>query len=285
MNVRANWDSIHSSTAYFQTTGVNDGETPAKSIFARFDSQRDTSTKASPVTAAPIQPEKVSIQEEQNTLEAEPKEQKADASPVRDEDIKELVEKYVKMGMEAIRLKDFSYIEPLLDPKGKIYEESQESIRSIHRKGLTEEVLMVQVQHISENSPTEFIVDTYEEYKITYPDGTDMLKGFNSTYRVRALDNHSLVMNETITVDEVFAEEVQVLSGRLPAEVIKGSCISCHGGSLEGGAGPGLIGLSGRMSEEEIIAILENGKGIMPGGLVSPDEAESLAAFLMGLDE
>ncbi|MDT9026542.1 c-type cytochrome [Rossellomorea yichunensis] len=289
VDVTANWDSIYSPTAYFQTRGVNFGESPIQSIFARFDSQSDNfSNHITPMSEAPIQSETVSAQEEKKTVKpvkAKPIEENTAAPPVKDEDIRELVENYVVLGMEAIRKEDFSSIEPLLDPYGKMYKESQESVKTINRRGLKEEVLTVQVQRITENTPSEFTADTYEEFKITYQDGTEMIKGFTSSYRIIALENNRLVMNETISVKEVFSEEVQAQRERLPIEIIKDTCISCHGSYLEGGAGPGLVGLSQRMSEENIITILENGNDNMPAGLVSPDEARLLADFLINLEE
>ncbi|MGF6952941.1 alcohol dehydrogenase (cytochrome c) [Neobacillus sp. B4I6] len=65
------------------------------------------------------------------------------------------------------------------------------------------------------------------------------------------------------------------------AEVIyKNSCMSCHGGNLEGGAGPDLRHVGVSMSEEEILNQIINGGGRMPGGLVDKDQAEILAKWL-----
>jgi alcohol dehydrogenase (cytochrome c) len=65
------------------------------------------------------------------------------------------------------------------------------------------------------------------------------------------------------------------------AEVIyKNSCMSCHGGNLEGGAGPDLRHVGVSMSEEEILNQIVNGGGRMPGGLVDKDQAEILAKWL-----
>lgn len=57
-------------------------------------------------------------------------------------------------------------------------------------------------------------------------------------------------------------------------------CIGCHGKDLEGVSGPALTDIGARMTQEEILDILNNGKGAMPGGLVSGDEASNLAAWL-----
>lgn len=58
------------------------------------------------------------------------------------------------------------------------------------------------------------------------------------------------------------------------------SCASCHATDLSGQAGPGLTDVGDRLSEEEIEEVINEGKGIMKGGLVNPDEAKVLAGWL-----
>ena len=57
-------------------------------------------------------------------------------------------------------------------------------------------------------------------------------------------------------------------------KVVSTSCITCHGGNLEGvGAAPALNDVGARLSESEIKDVIVNGQGGMPGGLIK-DEAE-----------
>ncbi|WP_214824445.1 cytochrome c550 [Exiguobacterium algae] len=58
-------------------------------------------------------------------------------------------------------------------------------------------------------------------------------------------------------------------------------CTGCHGGNLEGGVGPALTGVGERLSAEEIQNIIVNGRGQMPAGLASAEEAEVLANWLI----
>ena len=55
--------------------------------------------------------------------------------------------------------------------------------------------------------------------------------------------------------------------------VVQQSCVSCHGGNLEGGGAPALNKIGAELSEDEIHDIIVNGKGGMPGGIIK-DEAE-----------
>lgn len=68
-----------------------------------------------------------------------------------------------------------------------------------------------------------------------------------------------------------------------PEEIYKQSCISCHGGQYQGGVGPALKGVADRLSEEEVKATIQNGKGAMPGGLVEEENLAAMAKFVHGL--
>lgn len=60
----------------------------------------------------------------------------------------------------------------------------------------------------------------------------------------------------------------------------KQSCAACHGANLEGAVGPDLQTVGSRLSKDDILNILQNGRGQMPGGLVKGEDAETLAAWL-----
>ncbi|TLS38515.1 cytochrome c551 [Pseudalkalibacillus caeni] len=57
-------------------------------------------------------------------------------------------------------------------------------------------------------------------------------------------------------------------------------CSSCHGDNLQGNIGPKLSAIGSKYSKDEIVSIIQNGKGQMPAGLVEGDEADNLAAWL-----
>ena len=64
-------------------------------------------------------------------------------------------------------------------------------------------------------------------------------------------------------------------------QVAQQRCTTCHGGNLQGmGNTPALNDVGSRYSEEEILNIILNGQGAMPGGLVQGEEAEALAKWL-----
>ncbi|MFC4409534.1 cytochrome c551 [Chungangia koreensis] len=63
-------------------------------------------------------------------------------------------------------------------------------------------------------------------------------------------------------------------------EVLNQSCISCHGQNLEGGMGPSLNDVGGRLSADEIRSTIENGKGQMPPGLISGEDLDAVVDYL-----
>lgn len=60
-------------------------------------------------------------------------------------------------------------------------------------------------------------------------------------------------------------------------------CVSCHGGNLEGGGAPGLVGTA--LSKEELKDIMKNGTdGGMPGGLVPDADLDAMADYILSLE-
>ena len=64
-------------------------------------------------------------------------------------------------------------------------------------------------------------------------------------------------------------------------QVVQTSCITCHGGNLEGmGNAPALAKVGDHMSETEIHDVIVNGRGSMPPGIIKGAEAEAVAQWL-----
>lgn len=63
-------------------------------------------------------------------------------------------------------------------------------------------------------------------------------------------------------------------------ELYKQNCASCHAQDLSGGVGPELTTIGSKMSAEEIEKIIVDGKGSMPPGLLTGDDAKLVAEWL-----
>ncbi len=67
------------------------------------------------------------------------------------------------------------------------------------------------------------------------------------------------------------------------AELYSQSCVQCHGQNLEGQVGPALNDVGSRLSKDEILDIIHNGKGSMPSGLLKGDDADTVATWLANM--
>ncbi|WP_077214002.1 cytochrome c550 [Bacillus dakarensis] len=89
---------------------------------------------------------------------------------------------------------------------------------------------------------------------------------------------------EEIAAEQEGGGEQTDTAAATPEELYQqAGCIGCHGGDYSGGVGPALIGVGDKLSPEEIQDILVNGKGSMPGGLVTAEQAPEMAEWLAGL--
>ncbi|WP_051330744.1 c-type cytochrome [Aneurinibacillus terranovensis] len=83
----------------------------------------------------------------------------------------------------------------------------------------------------------------------------------------------------------------QTAAQGVSAEVGKGltsACAACHGADLKGGLGPNLHGVVGKLKEDGVMKILENGKGGMPAMAKNSgwttDQTKSVIAYLKTLN-
>lgn len=73
-------------------------------------------------------------------------------------------------------------------------------------------------------------------------------------------------------------DDTEVASGE---EAYQDNCMSCHGGDLEGGAGPSLETVGADYSADDIEDIIENGTGSMqPQSQVSDEDRTAIAEWL-----
>lgn len=271
---------IISPTAHFQTQGINLDNTPTHSVTAIYNSSySDNKTRNDKnETKEESDLEKTS----QDIMDNNDKNEMLDnQSVINEAEVEDFVEKFVKTGMKAIEDKEFSYVEHLLDPNGKAYNQSQTSITDINSKGKREELLKFKAKDVIEINKMYYKVFTYEEYKITYNDGSEVIKGYNSEYLVKKSEDRRLVMNEILKADEILNHELNGVSEVTTDDLLNRTCISCHGSNLEGGVGPPLNNLGQRFTEDEVVHIIENGKGYMPGGLLSQEQARDVAKYLL----
>ena len=58
-------------------------------------------------------------------------------------------------------------------------------------------------------------------------------------------------------------------------------CAGCHGSSAEGGVGPALAGTG--LDAATVAAVVEQGRGVMPAGLVTGQEQADVVAYVVSI--
>ncbi|AIY74716.1 TPA: zinc ribbon domain-containing protein [Bacillus tropicus] len=118
----------------------------------------------------------------------------------------EFVRNHLYDNVRAISLNDFSLIENNYDKSGKSYKEDRDYLQYLHKKGITEDLLTMEVRNVERQSETKYKVTTYEEYHIRYGDGSVKFKSFNNDHIVTVNGKmlyHSLGANNTLKSEEV----------------------------------------------------------------------------------
>ncbi|MBE5106910.1 hypothetical protein IGI01_16995 [Bacillus thuringiensis] len=120
----------------------------------------------------------------------------------------EFVRNHIHDNVRAIALNDFSLIENNYDKSGKSYKEDRDYLQYLHKKGITEDLLTMEIRNVERQSETKYKVTTYEEYHIRYEDGSVKFKSFNNEHIVTVNGNgkmlyHSLGANNTLKSEEV----------------------------------------------------------------------------------
>ncbi|WP_088344045.1 zinc ribbon domain-containing protein [Bacillus cereus] len=120
----------------------------------------------------------------------------------------EFVRNHIYDNVRAISLNDFSLIENNYDKSGKSYKEDRDYIQYLHKKGIIEDLLTMEVRNVERQSATKYKVTTYEEYHIRYGDGSVKFKSFNNEHIVTVNGNgkmlyHSLGANNTLKSEDV----------------------------------------------------------------------------------
>ncbi|WP_366161235.1 cytochrome c [Bacillus infantis] len=282
VSLRAEYlDGNASPIATIETQSINMGETPTTSIFGKYG---DLYSINNEMLVEENEKERGSqylegdMKKEEGTIVL--RRDHGKKSFISEDEINEFIEEYVELGIEAINKNDFSYIEHMLDPFGESYKQSQDAIKKINSQVKQEELLDFKTNNVILLDESTYKVSTFEEYRVTYNDGKVMVKGYNSDYLLKLVDEGHLALNKTLNINEV-----SNYVSRAPAhEIYKQTCVSCHGINYEGGVGPSLYNVGSKYSEDEILNILINGKGSMPQGLISKEEASSMALYLMELE-
>jgi membrane-associated protein TcaA len=109
---------------------------------------------------------------------------------------------YGTYSVAAINNNDFSIVQNFLNPEGPAYQESKDYIEHTSEKGITEELLALTVGNVETIDENNVKVFTFEEYDITYGDGTTKYKKFVSSYQLTLVEGEYLI-HKLLSTEEV----------------------------------------------------------------------------------
>jgi uncharacterized membrane protein YvbJ len=104
---------------------------------------------------------------------------------------------YGTASMDALRQNNFSIVEPYLVPNSKQYKEQKNYQEYLIQKNISEEMSNYKINNITKIDDTSYKVSTYEEYNITYGDGSVRQKGFNADYIVKIVNGNMGISDMT----------------------------------------------------------------------------------------
>ncbi|WP_141501160.1 c-type cytochrome [Paenibacillus luteus] len=92
----------------------------------------------------------------------------------------------------------------------------------------------------------------------------------------------STATNDRVEYSNSYGEVVETGEAAI---LYKKMCISCHGAELKGRAGPNLQNVGARLSNEQIVEVVTNGRKGMPkfGKSITAEEIQQLADWLSEL--
>ncbi|WP_428909858.1 TcaA NTF2-like domain-containing protein [Niallia sp. Krafla_26] len=165
-----------------------------------------SSGTASVNTTIEEEPEPASVEEETQPQPEEPV--VIPVSFTRGE-IEEFIYSYGMASVEAVNSRDFSRVEPLLDPNGKSYDSQRDYINYLEEKNITEKFVNLRLNDSQKMNDTTYKISTQEEYEIYYNDGSAVYKKFNSAYHLTVSEDGRLFVNELLYTDETYSELIR----------------------------------------------------------------------------
>ncbi|MBT2257857.1 zinc ribbon domain-containing protein [Priestia megaterium] len=119
------------------------------------------------------------------------------------ERVSSFTEQYMNATIASIESEDFSVASPYIDPNGPKYKEQKDYTAYLIKKGIKEDLLNFEVNDVSKIDDSTYKVATFEEYNITYGDGSVKYKRFHSVHKVKRLSNGDLGVYQLVSSTEI----------------------------------------------------------------------------------
>lgn len=66
-----------------------------------------------------------------------------------------------------------------------------------------------------------------------------------------------------------------------PEVLYEQACAACHGGNLQGASSPPVTNMASKYTAEEMLTLIMDGKGMMPGNTLDEKQAELVTDWLL----
>ena len=122
-------------------------------------------------------------------------------------DVSTFVESYITSSVQAFNYRDFSIISNEIDPSSDYTKTVSDYIDHLEEKGITEDLVNINIEKVEQQNDVTFHVYTLEEYHIYYNDNTAKYKAFEGKYEVRST-TEGLKMYKLLSTDEVDSQDL-----------------------------------------------------------------------------
>ncbi|MEG9295994.1 hypothetical protein V6B33_06015 [Mangrovibacillus sp. Mu-81] len=123
------------------------------------------------------------------------------------DEVESFVESYIFDSVQAINDRDFSIVSGDIDPDSDYSTTVADYIDYLEGKGITEELVNIDIEKIELLDDGSYHVYTFEEYNIFYKDDTGKYKSFDGKYKVTSKSS-GLKMYDLVSTEEVDSEDL-----------------------------------------------------------------------------
>jgi uncharacterized membrane protein YvbJ len=123
------------------------------------------------------------------------------------EDVESFVESYISASVQAINERDYSIISGDIDSSSEYTTTVSDYIDYLDKKGITEDLVNIEIKKVETMDDGSFHVYTFEEYNIHYDDGTSKYKSFDGKYKVTSTGS-GLKMYDLVSTEEVESKDL-----------------------------------------------------------------------------
>lgn len=123
------------------------------------------------------------------------------------DDVESFVESFISNGVQAYNNRDFSILSDDIDSSSAYSQTVKDYIDHLEKKGITEDLVNVEIEKVEPLENGSYYVYTTEEYNIYYNDNTGKYKAFEGKYKITSTDD-GLKMFDLVSTEEVDSRDL-----------------------------------------------------------------------------